>query len=226
MVKRSFKHILSDLQPLPRKNIDGKRVYETPDGLHYPSVTTITGQMSKDAIVAWRKRVGDEVANKITKQATTRGTSVHKLCEDYCLNLDMEDKVMPTNKEMFMSIKSELDAKVDKIRSVEWFLYSNYLRTAGQVDLVADYNDKLSIIDFKTSKKRKPESWIQNYFIQAAAYSFMFEERTNIKVPQLVIIIGVDGESEPQVFTKNAKERNEYLLKFLDLRAQFDNVSL
>lgn len=226
MVKRSFKHILSDLQPLPRKNIDGKRVYETPDGLHYPSVTTITGQMSKDAIVAWRKRVGDEVANKITKQATTRGTSVHKLCEDYCLNLDMEDKVMPTNKEMFMSIKGELDAKVDNIRSVEGFLYSNYLRTAGQVDLVADYNDKLSIIDFKTSKKRKPEAWIQNYFIQAAAYSFMFEERTNIKVPQLVIIIGVDGESEPQVFTKNAKERNEYLLKFLDLRAQFDNVSL
>jgi hypothetical protein len=221
-----FNHIITDLQKLPRKNVDGKRVYETPDGHHYPSVTTITGQMSKDAIVAWRKRVGDEVANKITKQATTRGTSVHKLCEDYCLNLAMEDKVMPTNKEMFMSIKSELDAKVDNIRSVEGFLYSNYLRTAGQVDLVADYNDKLSIIDFKTSKKRKPESWIQNYFIQAAAYSFMFEERTNIKVPQLVIIIGVDGESEPQVFTKNAKERNEYLLKFLDLRAQFDNVSL
>jgi hypothetical protein len=226
MIKRSFKHIISDLQQLPRKNIDGKRVYETPDGSHYPSVTTITGQMSKDAIVAWRKRVGDEVANKITNQATTRGTSVHKLCEDYCLNLDMDDKVMPANKEMFMSIKGELDAKVDNIRSVEGFLYSNYLRTAGQVDLVADYNDKISIIDFKTSKKRKPEAWIQNYFIQAAAYSFMFEERTNIKVPQLVIIIGVDGESEPQVFTKNAKERNEYLLKFLDLRAQFDNVSL
>ena len=221
-----FNHVLTNLEKLSRKNVDGKRLYETPDGLQYPSVTTITSQLSKEAIQKWRARVGNEVANKISTQASNRGTSVHKLCEDYCLNLDMEDKVMPTNKGMFMSIKSELDAKVDNIRSVEGFLYSNYLRTAGQVDLIADYNDKLSIIDFKTSKKRKPEAWIQNYFIQAAAYSFMFEERTNIKVPQLVIIIGVDGESEPQVFTKNAKERNEYLLKFLDLRAQFDNVSL
>ena len=134
-----FNLMLSDLQKLPRRNVNGKRVYETPDGAQYPSVTTITSQLSKDAIKAWRKRVGEETANKITKQATTRGTSVHKLCEDYCLNQLNEEKVMPTNKEMFLSIKKELDANVNNIHSVEGFLYSNFLRVAGQVDLIAEY---------------------------------------------------------------------------------------
>lgn len=221
-----FNHLLEDLQKLPRRNVNGKRVYETPDGLHYPSVTTITSQLSKDAIKKWRARVGEEAANKVTAQATARGTSVHKLCEDYCLNDLDESKIMPANTEMFRALQGCLDAHVDNIRSVEGFLYSNYLRTAGQVDLIAEYDGKLSIIDFKTSKKKKPESWIQGYFLQAAAYSFMFEERTNIKVPQLVVMIGVDGESEPQVFIKNAKERNQYLLDFIELRTQFDNISL
>jgi ATP-dependent exoDNAse (exonuclease V) beta subunit len=213
---------LSELQKLPRKNVDGKRVYETPDGKHYPSVTTITSQLSKDAIVAWRKRVGNEAANKITTKATRRGTSVHKLCEDYCLNKLMEDKVMPSNKEMFFSIKKELDANVNNIRSVEGFLYSDFLQVAGQVDLIAEYKGKLSIIDFKTSKKRKPEAWCEGYFIQESAYAFMFEERTGIRVPQLVTIIGVDDEPEPQVFVKNCSERNKYLLKFQKLREAFD----
>ena len=201
---------LSDLQKLPRRSVDGKRLYETPDGLHYPSVTTITSQMSKKGIAEWRARVGNAEANRISTQASNRGTSVHKLCEDYCLNLDMDSKAQPANVEMFKSIKSELDAHVDNIHSVEGFLYSNFLRVAGQVDLIAEYKGKLSIIDFKTSKKKKPEKWIQNYFIQESAYAFMYEERTNIKVPQLVTINGVDDEPEPQVFVKNAKESHEY----------------
>lgn len=217
-----FNLMLSDLQKLPRKNVNGKRVYETPDGNLYPSVTTITSQLNKDAIKAWRARVGEKEANRVTAKATRRGTSVHKLCEDYCLNKLMEEKVMPSNKEMFLSIKKELDANVNNIHAVEGFLYSNFLQVAGQVDLIAEYKGKLSIIDFKTSKKKKPEHWIQNYFIQESAYAFMYEERTNIKVPQLVTIIGVDGEPEPQVFIKNAKERNEYLLQFQKLRESFD----
>ena len=135
----------------------------------------------------------------------------------------MDDvKVMPSNKEMFDAMSNHLRDHVDNIHGVESFLYSDFLRTAGQVDCIAEYDGVLSVIDFKTSKKRKPESWIQNYFVQAAAYSFMFEERTNIQIPQLVIMIGVDGDDEPQVFTKNTKERNQYLLQFLDLRKQFD----
>lgn len=211
---------LSDLQKLPRRHVNGKRLYETPDGDYYPSVTTVTSQMNAKAISEWRARVGETVAKKITAQASSRGTSVHKLCEDYILgDLDL-DNVMPNNKEMFLSIKQHLDEHVTVVRSVEGFLYSNFLRTAGQVDLIAEYDGKLSVIDFKTSKKKKREDWIENYFVQEAAYSFMFEERTNLQVPQLVTIIGVDGEKEPQVFIKNTKERNQYLLKFLSLREQ------
>ena len=217
-----FNLMLSDLQKLPRRNVNGQRLYETPDGSFYPSVTTITGQMTKKAIQEWRARVGEKEANRVTKKASSRGTSIHKLCEHYILN-NMDDvKVMPSNKEMFDAMSNHLRDHVDNIHGVESFLYSDFLRTAGQVDCIAEYDGVLSVIDFKTSKKRKPESWIQNYFVQAAAYSFMFEERTNIQIPQLVIMIGVDGEDEPQVFTKNTKERNQYLLQFLDLRKQFD----
>tara|TARA_B100001778_G_scaffold32482_1_gene23591 strand:- start:388 stop:1050 length:663 start_codon:yes stop_codon:yes gene_type:complete len=217
-----FNLMLSDLQKLPRRNVNGQRLYETPDGSFYPSVTTITGQMTKKAIQEWRARVGEKEANRVTKKASSRGTSIHKLCEHYILN-NMDDvKVMPSNKEMFDAMSNHLRDHVDNIHGVESFLYSDFLRTAGQVDCIAEYDGVLSVIDFKTSKKRKPEAWIQNYFVQAAAYSFMFEERTNIQIPQLVIMIGVDGDDEPQVFTKNTKERNQYLLQFLDLRKQFD----
>lgn len=216
--------MLSDLQKLPRRNVNGQRLYETPDGSFYPSVTTITGQMTKKAITEWRARVGEKEANRVSKAASSRGTSIHKLCEQYVLNQMDDVKVMPSNKEMFDAMSNHLRDHVDNIHGVESFLYSDFLRTAGQVDCIAEYDNVLSVIDFKTSKKKKPEAWIQNYFVQAAAYSFMFEERTNIQIPQLVIMIGVDGEDEPQVFTKNTKERNQYLLKFLDLRKQFDQT--
>lgn len=216
--------MLSDLQKLPRRNVNGQRLYETPDGSFYPSVTTITGQMTKKAITEWRARVGEKEANRVSKAASSRGTSIHKLCEQYVLNQMDDVKVMPSNKEMFDAMSNHLRDHVDNIHGVESFLYSDFLRTAGQVDCIAEYDNVLSVIDFKTSKKKKPEAWIQNYFVQAAAYSFMFEERTKIQIPQLVIMIGVDGEDEPQVFTKNTKERNQYLLKFLDLRKQFDQT--
>ena len=222
MIDKQFNLQLSDLQKLPRRNVNGKRLYETPDGSFYPSVTTITGQMTKKAITEWRQRVGEKKANEITKVAAARGTSVHKLCEHYILGTMDQVEVMPSNKEMFDAMSNHLAETVGTVYAVEGFLYSDFLRSAGQVDMVAEYNGTLSIVDFKTSKKKKKEEWIQNYFVQAAAYSFMFEERTQMQVGQLAVVIGVDGEDEPQVFIKNTKERNQYLLQFLSLREQFD----
>lgn len=215
---------LSDLQRLPRRNVNGKRLYETPDGTLYPSVTTITGQMTKKAITEWRARVGEKVANEITTKAASRGTSIHKLCEHYVLGTMDDVKVMPSNKEMFDAMSKHLGDSLGVIKCVEGFLFSDFLRSAGQVDCVGEYNGVMSVIDFKTSKKKKPEAWCQNYFVQEAAYSFMFEQMTGIQIPQLVTIIGVDGQSEPQVFIKNTKERNQYLLKFLELREAFDLI--
>ena len=222
---KQFNLQLSDLQKLPRRNVNGKRLYETPDGSYYPSVTTITGQMNKKAISEWRARVGEKVAKQVTAQASARGTSIHKLCEHYILGTMDDVQIMPSNREMFSSMANHLAETVDNVKTVEGFLYSDFLRTAGQVDMIAEYNGVLSVVDFKTSKKKKREDWIENYFVQEAAYSFMFEERTGIQIPQLVTVIGVDGEDEPQVFIKNTKERNQYLLKFLELRDLFDQSS-
>lgn len=222
---KQFELCLSDLQKLPRRNVNGTRVYETPDGSYYPSVTTITGQMNKKAINEWRARVGEKVANQITKQASARGTSIHKLCEHYILGTMDDVKIMPSNKEMFSSMANHLAKTIGKVYAVEGFLYSDFLRAAGQVDMIAEYNGVLSVVDFKTSKKKKNPDWIENYFVQEAAYSFMFEERTQLQVGQLVTVIGVDGEDEPQVFIKNTKERNQYLLKFLELRNLWDEAN-
>ena len=222
---KQFELCLSDLQKLPRRNVNGSRVYETPDGSYYPSVTTITGQMNKKAINEWRARVGEKVANQITKQASARGTSIHKLCEHYILGTMDDVKIMPSNKEMFSSMANHLAKTIGKVYAVEGFLYSDFLRSAGQVDMIAEYNGVLSVVDFKTSKKKKNPEWIENYFVQEAAYSFMFEERTQLQVGQLVTVIGVDGEDEPQVFIKNTKERNQYLLKFLELRNLWDEAN-
>ena len=222
---KQFELCLSDLQKLPRRNVNGTRVYETPDGSYYPSVTTITGQMNKKAINEWRARVGEKVANQITKQASARGTSIHKLCEHYILGTMDDVKIMPSNKEMFSSMANHLAETIGKVYAVEGFLYSDFLRSAGQVDMIAEYNGVLSVVDFKTSKKKKNPEWIENYFVQEAAYSFMFEERTQLQVGQLVTVIGVDGEDEPQVFIKNTKERNQYLLKFLELRNLWDEAN-
>ena len=225
MIEKQFELCLSDLQKLPRRNVNGSRVYETPDGSYYPSVTTITGQMNKKAINEWRARVGEKVANQITKQASARGTSIHKLCEHYILGTMDDVKIMPSNKEMFSSMANHLAKTIGKVYAVEGFLYSDFLRSAGQVDMIAEYNGVLSVVDFKTSKKKKNPDWIENYFVQEAAYSFMFEERTQLQVGQLVTVIGVDGEDEPQVFIKNTKERNQYLLKFLELRNLWDEAN-
>jgi hypothetical protein len=211
---------LVELDKLKRTTNEGKRVYETPEGDLYPSVTTITSQLNKKAISEWRARVGEAQAKQITAQASARGTSVHKLCEKYILGTLEEQEIMPSNVKMFNAMSDHLSKTITKVYSVEGFLYSDYLRTAGQVDLVAEYNGKISIVDFKTSKKQKREEWIRNYFIQESAYAVMWEERTGQPITQLVTVIGTDEpEGSVQVFIK---KRDDYIKEFISLRQQYD----
>jgi len=212
---------LVELEKLTRKNKDGIRVYETPEGDFYPSVTTITSQLNKKAIVEWRARVGEEKAKQITAQASARGTSVHKLCEKYVLGTLDPQEVMPSNRAIFNTLSFHLTNNVTEVYCVEGFLYSDYLRTAGQVDLIAKYNGKVSVIDFKTSKKEKRKEWIRNYFIQESAYAVMWEERTGQPITQLVTLIGCDEpEGRLQVFVEH---RDDYIQDFIELRSQFDS---
>lgn len=203
------------LVELTTETIEGKRHYVTPTGEKYPSITTVLSILSEKSIQAWRKRVGEKEANRISTRASTRGTKVHKLCEDYLNNDPIQlNEEMPLNTEMFLSIKPLLDEKITDIYMQEAPLYSDHLKTAGRVDCVAHYDNSKHpcIIDFKTSTRPKKEEKIVNYFLQCAAYAIMFEERTGISVPNLVVMIAVEN-SEPQVFTEKRDDWTELLLK-------------
>ena len=218
----NFKHIGCDIDyDLETETVNGKRFYKTPEGFLYPSVTTITSQHGKDKILEWRKRVGEEEANRISTKASGRGTRVHKICENYLNNEeDFARKTMPDSIVMFKSIQPLLDEHVNNIHALEIPLYSHHLKVAGRVDCIAEYDGKLSIIDFKTSGKLKEENWIKGYFMQCSAYAVMYEERTGIPVSQIVIMIAVDSE-HPQVFIK---KRNDYIKDFISYREAYDAV--
>ena len=194
---------------------DGTRYYVTPDGKKLPSVTTVVGAQKKEAIMAWRRRVGDEVANKISRQATSRGTNMHTLCEYY---LNNEPKppgtVMPDAKEMFISIKPLLN-KINNIHYQEVGLWSSQLGLAGRVDCIGEYEGKLSVIDFKTSKKAKDRDSILDYFWQTTAYALMYEELVGQPIDELVIIMAVQ-DAPPLVFREKTQDHIEGLVKAID----------
>lgn len=215
----SFKfidHNLTDLKTSTAK--DGTRKYTTPEGKTYPSVSTVTKLESLDAIKKWRKRVGDVEANRISSQSATRGTSIHKLCENYMLGKPMVFKT-PVEQELFGTIKPYF-SNLTEIHAQESCLYSNYLQVAGRTDLIGNYSGKISVVDFKTSNKVKRVEWIGGYFMQAAAYSVCFEERTGIPVSQLVIIMAVE-QNDPQVFIE---KRDNWIFKFIELREKYREV--
>jgi hypothetical protein len=206
--------IQHDLPTLKRVDSPQGRVYQTPTGKAYPSVTSITGQLGKDEFFAWRARVGEEEANRVAARAARRGTAIHSLCEDYLYGKNPEATMF--DQQVFNSLKPHLDL-IDNIHALESKLYSDHLQVAGTVDCIAEYDGKLSVIDFKTSKRIKSKEDIPGYFIQTAAYAVAFEERTGIPVPRLLIIMGVDDE-EPIIFKE---KRDNWIEQFIDLREQF-----
>ena len=219
-----FKHVkeLADFAN-SKTSPDGSRRYYTASGEAYPSVTTVLSVLSRQAIMEWRQRVGNEEANKVSRKASTRGTKIHLLCEDILNNKEIDTSNMSLlDKEMFNKFRPLLD-RIDNIHGQEVALYSDHLRLAGRVDCIAEYNGKLSIIDFKTAAKPKRKEWIDNYFAQAAAYAIMYEERTDIPIDQSVIMIAVEGD-EPQVFTEKRDNYVELLLNARDIW-ESENVS-
>jgi len=199
-----------DLQDLQSTTFsDGKRYYVLPDGSKLPSVTTVIGAKKKEAIMAWRQRVGEEVANKISKQATSRGTNVHTLCERYLKNEPL-GSIMPDALEMFKSIKPELH-KINNIHYQEQALWSKNIGMAGRVDLIGEWEGKLSVIDFKTSKKIKKKEDIQDYFAQCTAYSCMYEELVGNPIDQLVVLMAVENE-KPLIFIEKTEDHLNNLL--------------
>ena len=198
-----FEHVEVELHEMEAVTTEEGRVYKTPEGIGLPSITTVLSILSRDSIEAWKKKVGVEEANKISHRAATRGTAGHEIIEKYLDNKeDYREGYTPDIIESFIALKPVLDGKIGRIFAQEAPLYSNHLGVAGRVDCVAEFDGKLSIIDFKTSRKPKRKNYIQNYFMQEAAYSIMWEERTRMPITQLVTIIAVD-QHEPQVFIEH-----------------------
>lgn len=214
---KTFRYVsgLPEKIKLEKFEVDGKRTYILPSGKHVPSITTVLGHFKKASIAKWRSRVGTEEANRVSSKAAGRGTRYHNMIERYLENQPPEkvitENTMPDLREMFKVVQPTID-RIDNIHYVECPLFSEKLGIAGRCDLIAEFDEKLSIIDHKTSIKEKKEDWVLDYFEQKTAYSMMYEEWTGIKIEQIVTIIVCDDLPVPQIFVRNPEHYKEGLL--------------
>ena len=205
---------LGDLE-LDKKEVDGIRLYNLPNGDWVPSITSVTSFYNREVFRKWRQRVGETEANRVTKESTTRGTDYHEAAQAYLENKELDwDNYLPLTQFMFKSSQPYLD-KIGKIHAIERTLYSEYLGLAGRVDCIAEYDGELAIIDFKTSKKIKPEKWVEQYFVQETAYACMYYELTGIPVEKLITIM-VTPEGDVHVYDKrNKSDYIKLLVKYV-----------
>jgi genome maintenance exonuclease 1 len=215
MAKKEFKFIKLNEDKLPNvkgKKVDGFRFYDI-EGKNYPSITSVLSIRKKEGLEQWRKNIGESVANWEMGRAARRGKATHTLVEQYLKGETPSIRdVLPLG--MFKLMKPYLD-QIDNIHCLETVMFSHKLTVAGQVDCIAEYNGKLSVIDFKTANKERQESWVENYFLQTTAYSMMYEEIFGKKIEQIVILIaGEDGTMTS--FVKDRKEFEPMLLESVD----------
>ena len=220
MSKFKFEEINKDLLPKTKgRRVDGHRFYEI-DGKNYPSITTVLNIRKKEGLTKWRESVGEGAANWEMARAARRGKSTHTLIEQYLKSeTPSERSVLPLG--LFKLLKPYID-QINNIHLLEAIMYSHKLTVAGQVDCVAEYNGKLSVIDFKTANKERQESWIENYYIQTCAYAMMYEEIFGKRIDQLVILMaGEDGTmrsfvKDRKIFEPKLEESIKYFYKYYE----------
>ena len=215
----TFNHIDLNLPTLKREHIDGVRYYNLPSGSKkLVSITSVISHYKKDFFDKWRKRVGAEEADKITKKATSRGTDTHTLIENYLLNQELPS-VQPISDMLFKIAKPTIN-RINNIHCLETSLYSEVLGVAGSVDTIAEFDGELAVIDYKTSAKPKPEEWIEGYFVQTMFYGMALYEMTGIQIKKLVIIMSCEnGECvvyEQRDLKKYMKLVVQYIKKFVN----------
>ncbi len=192
----TFTHLLHpEIPKIKQININGVRYYDTPDGTLI-SITSLLKNFTPEGILEWRKAVGEDVANEVMRAAADRGSKVHKIIEN-CLSNKPENDLVGNYGElaarMFSQMVPALD-KIDRIRTLEKGLYSTRFGIAGRVDCIAEYDNELTVIDFKTSTRKRDER-NETHLVQASFYSLAWEERTGEKVNQIAILTTTeDGE--------------------------------
>lgn len=206
-----FTHDLDYRLDFPSVTTKNGRLYQI-EGRQYPSITTVLGSETKDQIERWKERVGQRTAEKIVKEAVDRGSAVHEMIETF-LNNEVVDvsKYATSHVAAFNKIKMFLK-RINNILCLENVLFSDILEVAGRVDCIAEYDGELAVIDFKTStSSNKTDTMIEDYFIQASAYSFMFAELFDIEISKIVILMSTDN-GLPLVFVKDARDYYEKLV--------------
>jgi hypothetical protein len=220
-LKKNFEYVELHFPNLIDEIVEGVgRIYTTPEGNRYPSVTTVIGAASDQKwLEEWKARVGEEQVRKISLQASRRGTAVHELAEQYLKNNPRYTQGhMPANIATFGQIKPILDKCITKIYGLEVPLYSDNLKVAGRVDCLAEWDGDLAIVDFKTSKREKRREDISGYFTQASAYSYMTFERTGLLPKKIVIVMMVD-DGNPLIFIEKSKD---WIEKFIEIRRKVE----
>jgi genome maintenance exonuclease 1 len=185
----TFTHLLHpEIPKIKQININGVRYYDTPNGTLI-SITSLLKNFTPEGILEWRKAVGEDVANEVMRAAADRGSKVHKIIEN-CLSNKPENDLVGNYGElaarMFSQMVPALD-KIDRIRTLEKGLYSTRFGIAGRVDCIAEYDNELTVIDFKTSTRKRDER-NETHLVQASFYSLAWEERTGEKVNQIAIL--------------------------------------
>ena len=200
--------------PLDRTTVDGKRHYCLPDGSRVPSVTTILDRTKPrekvEALANWKRRVGEVKAQEITTEAANRGTRMHAYLEHYVLQEDM--KPLPNNPyahpSWFMAAEVILKGlrNVDEFWGVEVPLYYSGLY-AGTTDCVGVWKGRPAIMDFKQTNKPKKKEWIDDYFIQLAAYAAAHNEMHGTTIQDGVILMAC----QPKQLEDGSYSTPEYL---------------
>lgn len=206
-------------------NGKGPRYYLTEDGQKYPSITSILSENpdKKESIGIWENKVGIEQARIIKEEAARRGTLIHLRAEHYINNLPDKAKEVVLTNPIYIDMWNNMVPVLHRINNVhcqEQRMYSHHLRTAGTVDCIGEFDGRLSVIDFKTSSKIKKIEWIEDYFMQCAAYAIMYEELTQIPIDTLAVIIAVENE-DTQVFVE---KRDTWAPKLIKQRDYYERV--
>jgi genome maintenance exonuclease 1 len=212
---------------LSRVEIDGKRKYATPDGEKLPSVTTILdatkSEESKQALANWRRRVGHAKAQEITTEAAGRGTRMHKWLEDYIKTGVMgEPGSNPYSIQSHQMARSIIDqglSKCNEFWGTEVSLYFPKIY-AGTTDLVGLHEGSESIMDFKQTNKPKKREWIEDYFVQLAAYANAHNEVYGTKIRKGVIFM-CSAANEYQEFILEGADFDTYTDKWFNRVEQY-----
>ena len=211
----------NEFKEMERIYLDEMRYYKVEGDLSYPSITSVISFINRNKFAEWRARVGNEEANKISKQATTRGTKFHRVAEVYLQNGDyksLPEWNTPLVQLMFSAAKKHLDDRINNIYQQETHMFTKKLCLAGTVDLICEVDGELSIVDFKTSKEEKPLEWLEDYFVQLSAYWAMFAEKTGVTPKKLVVFL-VAENGDVQIVEKT--NVIDYLTKLQDYVSRF-----